>query len=39
MVVGTPVGRYPRLPLVGAARLRAAYGLDVAPPALVDVVA
>ena len=37
---GRPSGKYPRVPLFGADRLRAAYGLDApAPPPLVDVLA
>jgi len=36
VLVGTPAGSQPRLPLVGADRLRAAYWLDPAPPPLVD---
>ena len=40
VLVGEPVGPYPRVPLFGADRLRAAYGLDApAPPPLVDVLA
>ena len=40
VLVGTPVGPYPRVSLFGADRLRAAYGLDApAPPPLVDVFA
>ena len=40
VLVGTTVGPYPRVPLFGADRLRAAYGLDApAPPPLVDVLA
>jgi hypothetical protein len=37
VLVGTPLGNAARLPLYGADRLRAAYGLDwPAPPPLVD---
>ena len=40
VLVGTPLGHAPRLPLYGAERLRAAYGLDEpAPPPLVNVFA
>jgi hypothetical protein len=40
VLVGEPVGPYPRVSRVGADRLRAAYGLDApAPPPLVNVLA